>query len=275
MKKLLLASCAILSLTCWGRAAFASDLGLAPGNYDWAGGYVGVNLGAALNTTSVQSNYNYTGTADLAADERDLIDDLDFEDTADDAWFTGGILAGYNWQYGNFVIGGEADINYLGFDETATHNVTDVMSQVMAPENTSAKDTVEYTADWFGTVRARLGYAVDNILIYGTGGVAYGQMKARQKLDAYNDLGEAASWEDSISHWNAGWTLGGGVEYAYDRWVLGAEYLYVDLGTYNWGGKGTVDLADATLQDDWSQVKRKTTADFNFSVARATLKYRF
>lgn len=275
MKKLLLASCATLAVFGWGTAASAGDIGLMPGHYDWNGGYVGVNMGAALNTTTVQSNYTYTGSADIAEDERSLINDLDFKSTANDAFFTAGMLAGYNWQYGSFVIGGEADINYIGFDQTATHNVTDVMSQVMAPEGTGAKDKVEYTADWFGTVRARLGYAADNVLIYGTGGVAYGQMKIKQELDASNDVGEAANWSSSISNWNAGWTLGGGIEYAYDRWVLGAEYLYVDLGTYDWGSKGTVDLADSTLQDDWSQVKQNSKADFTFSVARATVKYRF
>jgi opacity protein-like surface antigen len=65
------------------------------------------------------------------------------------------------------------------------------------------------------------------------------------------------------------------VEYAVDRWTLGLEYLYVDLGAYEWDSNSNVNLNDATLQDDWSQVKEKGEADYAFSVARATVKYRF
>ncbi|PZF76983.1 hypothetical protein DK847_11065 [Aestuariivirga litoralis] len=275
MKKLLTASCAILSLSCGVPAAMAGDLGLAPSSYDWAGGYVGVNAGVSLNTTAVKADYAYVGGADIGADATDLIDDLDYKNTADDLWFTGGMMAGYNWQFGNFVLGGEMDINYIGFDNTASHDASDVMSQVLEPENTTATDRINYTADWFGTVRARLGYAMDNFLVYGTGGLAYGQLKVKQTLSASNDAGESAIWEGEDDGWNFGWTLGAGIEYAVDRWVLGAEYLYVDLGSYDWGSMGNVALNDATLQDDWSNVKQKGEADFTFSVARATLKYRF
>ena len=70
-------------------------------------------------------------------------------------------------------------------------------------------------------------------------------------------------------------TAGGGVEYAVDRWVLGAEYLYVDLGSYDWSSMGNVALTDPILDTDWSEVKQSGEADLSFSVARATLKYRF
>jgi outer membrane immunogenic protein len=272
MKKLLLVSSATTLLFCGCGAALASDLGLAPARYDWAGGYVGTNLGAALNTTTVTSAYKYTGTEELEEDEYGPMDELGFTDTADDAWFTAGILAGYNWQYGNFVIGAEADINYLGFNQTVRHDATDAVSSVLAQDPTIATDKVEYTVDWFGTFRARLGYAVDNVLIYGTGGLAYGQMKVHQLLDAANADGDAVRWDSNGKILNAGWTVGGGIEYAYDRWVLGAEYLYVDLGTFDWGGYGTVDVDQ---QEIWSQVKRESRADATFSLARATVKYRF
>lgn len=275
MNKLLFASCAALAFIGSEMPAMAGDLGMAGATYDWSGGYVGVNAGAALDTTKFKTNYKYTGSADIGQDSLDLIDDLDHSKTADDMSFSGGMLAGYNWQYSHFVFGAEADINYIGFNGTLNNDVTDVMSQVMVPENTTAKDRLEYTADWFGTVRGRLGYAMDNVLIYGTGGVAWGQMKIKEKLEAYNDNGESAQWESSINGYNAGWTLGGGIEYGAGRWLLGAEYLYVDLGTYDWGSKGRVFLADATLNDDFGNVKQKGTADYSFSIARATLKYRF
>jgi outer membrane immunogenic protein len=92
------------------------------------------------------------------------------------------------------------------------------MSQVMAPASTTASDKIDYEANWFGTVRARLGYSVNNVLFYGTGGLAYGEMDVTQKLAAENGT-ESATWKGSTNGWNLGWTLGGGIEYSADRWV--------------------------------------------------------
>ena len=274
MKKLLLASCAAASLTSWAPAVMAGDLGLAKSSYDWSGGYVGVNAGAAFNSSEFKSNYAYVGQDDLGEESLALIDDLDYSTTADDVMFSGGILAGYNWEMSRFVFGLEGDFNYLGFHGTVKNDVSDVMSQVMAPASTTASDKIDYEANWFGTVRARLGYSVNNVLFYGTGGLAYGEMDVTQKLAAENGT-ESATWKGSTNGWNLGWTLGGGIEYAADRWVLGAEYLYVDLGTYDWSSVGAVSLADPILQTDWSAVKETGEANLAFSVARATLKYRF
>ena len=274
MNKLVITCCASALLTFGATGALAGDIGLAGSTYDWSGGYVGTSVGAALNNTEFNQNYVYTGQANISIEETDLINGLDFSDTADDAWFTAGILAGYNWQYSNFVIGAEADFNYLGFHGTVKHDVSNVMSQVMAPENTTATDRIDYENNWYGTLRARLGYAIDNFLIYGTGGLAYGEMDINQKLDASNG-DEYASWNARTNGWNLGWTLGGGMEYGMGRWTMGAEYLYVDLSSYEWSSNSDVGLLDSTLQDDWSEVREKGEAALRFSVARATLKYRF
>ncbi|MCA3556167.1 hypothetical protein [Aestuariivirga sp.] len=275
MKTLLLASCATLMFAGWAGGARAGDLGLAGSTYDWSGGYVGVNAGAALDSSEFSSNYRYTGSDSLTADERTLIDNFGFSDTADDLWFSGGFLAGYNWQYSSFVLGAEADVNYIGFNGSVRHDVGDAISEVMAPENASGTDKIDYTADWFGTARARLGYAMNDVLIYGTGGLAWGQMKIKQSLEATNGDGETLSWASETDGYRAGWTLGGGIEYGAGRWLLGAEYLYVNLGSYSWGGSGNVDLADPTLDDIFDNVRQTGNADYAFSVARATLKYRF
>jgi len=272
MKKLLLAS--VISVSCWSPFALAGDLGLAPASYDWSGGYVGVNAGAAVNSSEFSSNYSYAGQGDPDAATLSLIDDLDFSSSPDDVWFTAGILAGYNWQMGGFVLGVEGDFNYLGMDGKISNDVSDVMSQVLTPANTTATDRIDYNANWFGTVRGRLGYAMSNILVYGTGGLAYGKLDVSQQLSAVNGT-ESAVWSGQTDGWNLGWTLGGGIEYAVDRWVLGAEYLYVDLGSYSWRSMGKVSLDDPIQQADWSEVREKGSADLNFSIARATLKYRF
>ena len=70
------------------------------------------------------------------------------------AGVVGGIEGGYNWQRGSFVFGGEADIQLSGADDTIS--------------------PFEFSNPWFGTLRARGGVALNNVLLYGTGGLAYG-----------------------------------------------------------------------------------------------------
>ena len=110
--------------------------------------------------------------------------------------FIGGIQAGYNWQgAGPLVLGLETDIQYSNVESSV------------------------FTLDYFGTIRARAGFAVDQFLLYGTGGFAYG-------TGTY-ELGGLSSDRSAF-----GWTIGLGGEYALgNNWSLKGEYLYVDLGS--------------------------------------------
>jgi outer membrane immunogenic protein len=139
--------------------------------YSWAGPYVGANLGYASGdiTSSV----------------------------ANPSGFSGGVQGGYNWQFGQWVVGLEGDIQGSGASDT------------FAPW--------KFSNPWFGTLRGRAGYAINNILIYGTGGLAFGNVRA----EALN-LAE--------SHTAAGWTLGAGAEIGITQnWSAKAEYLYVNV----------------------------------------------
>jgi outer membrane immunogenic protein len=110
---------------------------------------------------------------------------------------SGGVQGGYNWQTGAFVFGLEGDIQATGANDT------------FAPW--------KFSNPWFGTVRGRAGYAVNNVLFYGTGGLAFGEL-----------LGETFGLSES--HTTAGWTLGVGVEFGlFPNWSAKVEYLYVDL----------------------------------------------
>jgi outer membrane immunogenic protein len=87
--------------------------------------------------------------------------------------------------------------------------------------------TANYKLDWFGTARGRIGILpTDRVLLYATGGLAYGEVSASAPL---------------IPNWGstrAGWTLGAGAEAAIDHnWSIKPEYLYMDLG--NVGGSST------------------------------------
>ena len=130
--------------------------------------------------------------------------------------FVGGVQAGYNFQTGPWVFGVEGDIQAAGADDT------------FAPW--------KFSNPWFGTLRGRAGYAFNNILVYATGGLAFGELRGE-------------TFGLSESHTTVGWTAGAGAEFAFARdWSAKIEYLYVDLadshftvtGTYNGYRFGTV-----------------------------------
>jgi len=137
--------------------------------------------------------------------------------------FLGGIQAGYNYQLsGPFVIGVEADIQYSNIESSV------------------------FTLDYFGTVRARAGFAVDQFLLFGTAGFAYGR-------GSY----EVAGLTNDKT--NMGWTVGAGAEYAIDlNWSVKAEYLYVDLG-----------------QETYATVGGPIDVGLTSNILRAGVNYRF
>jgi len=116
--------------------------------------------------------------------------------------FAGGTV-GYNWQSGNLVLGVEADAAWA--DVGATVGIAGLVS---------VTDTIRS----MGTVRGRIGYAFDQVLVYGTGGYAW----ADNRLSA-TVLGVSIA----ESHIHSGWTLGAGVEVMFaPKWSVKAEYLY-------------------------------------------------
>lgn len=125
--------------------------------------------------------------------------------------FLGGLQGGYNWQISSFVLGAEADIQYSAQKRTDTAVIGGVTF------------TGEAKVPWFATARGRLGYAFDSVMIYGTGGAAWSNLKA-----SISALGVTASTDTT----KMGWTAGGGVEWMFmPRWSVKAEYLYIDSGT--------------------------------------------
>jgi outer membrane immunogenic protein len=112
--------------------------------------------------------------------------------------FAGGVEAGWNWQNGRFVYGGETDFNVSGAEDT------------FAP--------YQFSNPWFGTVRGRAGFAFNNVLIFGTAGLGYGELAAETLAGL------------SESHTSFGWVAGLGAEFSFTpRWSAKAEWLYLDL----------------------------------------------
>ncbi|MBT3070189.1 porin family protein [Rhodomicrobium sp. Az07] len=160
----------------------------------WAGFYLGINggYGWGADDDSINLPSGATGTRG------------DVE-----GGFGGGQI-GYNFQSGNFVYGLETDIQ--------AGRITGKSSGLDGNDAYTSRDTT----DWFGTLRARLGYAFGNTLLFGTGGFAYGGVN--QKLN-YADV----LFDNNDTR--TGWTAGGGIEYKVSQnWSLKGEYQYVDFG---------------------------------------------
>lgn len=221
MKKTLLAGVALAILSA--ASASAADLPRAvkapmpaPVSYAqpialWTGGYIGVAGGYAFN--------DRLGTSTTAGG---LLPAASFAaGLHPEGGFFGGQV-GYNWQVPNsmFVLGIEGDMFLSDISDSRTISN-------FGPVAIGASSKL----DKFGTVRGRVGVAVDQALFYATGGLAVGYNIASLDVAAF---GTGARVFDSQTH--VGWTVGGGVEYAVTRnWSAKVEYRYMDLEskTYN------------------------------------------
>ena len=130
---------------------------------------------------------------------------------------------GYNWQTGAWVFGLETDLQWTGQRGSTSFCLT-----AGCPAGSFVANA-DYKLQWFGTARARAGWLVDpRVLLYVTGGAAYGQVKADY---TGRRLGLPLGGS-STSTTRLGWTVGGGIEgMLSENWTVKAEYLYVDLGT--------------------------------------------
>jgi outer membrane immunogenic protein len=198
MIKTIAAGCFAVAALIVAQSATAADLSVAPlykapppamaPAYNWSGFYLGINGGGGWG----HSNW------DTSSDRIGL---------------SGGLVggtAGYNWQFGNAVLGIEGDIDWA--------NLKGTNSSTLCPAGCSTSDT------WLSTVRGRAGYAFGGVLPYLTGGLALGDIRA------------ATPGFAGASNTGAGWTAGGGIEFGLTgNWSAKAEYLYVDLGRFNCG----------------------------------------
>ncbi|WP_375310093.1 outer membrane beta-barrel protein [Bradyrhizobium sp. A5] len=278
MKRIAFAAFAALAAT----SASAADM--AASNYtkaptmaavaSWTGFYAGLNVGYGFNdpvatftandvvSNSIIGNVG-TAASPVAYDVKGVL---------------GGAQAGYNWQVSpNWLIGFEAD--FQGSDIKGS--AASPYAVIGRPGQIEAQQNVE----WFGTLRARAGLlATNKLLVYGTGGFAYGSVREDSILS--NTIGftavaggagvsavcaaSAACYTGPTTKILTGYAVGGGFEYAAWRNVsLKAEYLYVNLGSSN-----ITSTAPAVAGTTPSTIGTHFS-DLDFHVVRVGANYHF
>lgn len=248
MKKLLLSTVAVLGMSA---AAVAADLPartMAPAPapfvaapvFTWTGFYAGVHAGGAWQDLRAERPAFTPGTLALAPGATVGAFAPATLGSRSRSTFMGGGHLGYNQQFGAFVLGGELDLSWMGGRSRTTFDGTLTEATLGAVPTTL---TVRSGLDWLGTARLRAGVAFDRVLVYATGGVAFGNPDNRVTFAA-----PGVTWTGRDDTVRAGWTVGGGVEFAWtDNLTVRAEYLYYDLGRQTVTANTTGPLAGTNV----------------------------
>jgi outer membrane immunogenic protein len=181
----------------YSRFDYQPSYALRPAVHDWSGGYAGIHAGWSWGDYGHRPAPGGQPRTTFNADGAAV-----------------GLQVGYGVQLDTLYLGIEADASFPGMSGTGRHLGT----------------PFKLGNDLTTSFRGRIGYAMDNVLLYGTGGVAVARMKA--------SLAELSQRQNHL-----GWTIGAGAEFGEDRWSLRAEYLYQDFvrKSYSTIGLGNID----------------------------------
>jgi outer membrane immunogenic protein len=266
MNKISTLLCAAAAVAALSAPATAADMRMpvkaAPpvaAIFNWTGFYIGVNGGGAFGSNhnvDVTETFNNAVFVSGTWPGRGTFGGL--EPTGG---FGGGQI-GYNWQAPGsiWVWGVEADLQGASIKDDAFVTLPYI----------SAGNTISIGAsqklDWFGTVRGRVGIAFDRVLLYATGGLAFGQTKFELAMTDTFGFVAAASDKDT----RAGWVAGAGVEWAFaPNWSLKGEYQFIDLG------RRSINVAERTLAGAPTLFAIQSDTRTEFHTGRIGVNYRF
>jgi outer membrane immunogenic protein len=196
--------------------------------YNWNGAYVGVNGGWGDGKSNWTDTLGETGRFPISG-------------------YLAGGTAGFNYQVGAYVFGIEGDFDWSHLTGGSGFTYGAIADAVSPPTGCQTQ------SEWLGTVRGRVGYAVNSVLIYGTGGAAFGNIQT--------GLIPPSTFDSSTE---AGWTIGAGIEVGFaPNWTAKAEYLFVDLP----------DATCTTVANCGGAVG--STVSFNENIVRAGINFKF
>ena len=251
----------------------------------WTGFYAGLNAGGTWsnNSTNISTTPIYinpilsTFSGPVAA----MVASGALNSNA--GGFIGGGQVGYNYQFMSmFIAGIEADIQGIAGSSAAQGAITAAIIPYGNPNDTWANyKGVINTLNYLGTVRGRIGFLVTpSILIFGSGGLAYGDVNSQANLTwtgapviNFSSGGSTFFGQGSYTNTNVGWTAGGGAEWMFmSNWSAKIEYLYYDLGSVNYT---TYSLRPRNGGSANFLMSTNTSTRFNGNVVRAGVNYHF
>ena len=271
MQKLFATTAALAALLSLGATAQAQD---------WNGAYVGGHVGYAfqpedddetilfdtnldgtygdqVNTTAPANAFSPGFCGGRANGPTPADGCSDDEDAAEY-----GLRAGYDWQFGNWVFGALGEVSFSEIDDS-----------VSAFSTTPARYTMTRELNHVAAIRGRGGYALNNILFYGTGGFAFAEVD-----HSFSTSNGVNTFTESGDEEVTGYQLGAGVEWNLsDRWRLGAEYIYTNLedDDYTVRASGPAPATNPFILVNAAGTDFQRSEDeFDFDSARLTLTYR-
>jgi outer membrane immunogenic protein len=233
MRWRLVAAAAIAVAAC--KPALAADLPipsypppLSP-TYNWTGIYLGINGGFGTgNSNWSDGPIGTTGSFPISG------------------YFVGG-TAGINYQIAEYVFGIEGDGDWTNLNGNSGLTCGAITAVLTPPVGCQTQ------SQWLATVRGRVGYAFDRILVYGTAGAAFGSVQT--------GLNPPSTFDSTVE---AGWVVGGGLEYAFaQNWTAKVEYLFVDLPNISCTTVGNCGGAAGSI------------VSFNENIFRAGVNFKF
>ncbi len=235
---------------------------IAPVTYNWTGVYVGLHAGYGFGDVDGSLSVPTGSTINaLATSLATTTGNRSFDTDG----FVGGVQIGANYQINQFVLGAEAELSFADLDDTGTSGII-----TNGPNRARTIDTLDM--DYMGAVRARAGVAMDRLLVFGTGGLAFTDAEVTRYLDW--DFVDGCPPVDSglqrchvgSADFDVGYTVGAGVEYAFaDNFSAKLEYTYTDFGNADFR---TVNATIPTQPLDHS-------FDLDIHTVRAGINYKF
>jgi outer membrane immunogenic protein len=267
---------AVFSVAASGLA-FAADIAVkaplpppAP-VFTWTGFYVGLSGGYNRSRDNVDpvgtfvSGNDDAGAAQIAAIPSAL--------STNKNGFIGGGQIGWNFQWYQFVVVGvEADVS--GLTGTGSNSFNTVVPITGAPPGVAIASTtsVDSRLQFLGTGRGRIGFAFDRLLIFGTGGYAFGGAQSSttitQSCTGACGIVFPSPATGATTQTLGGWAAGGGMEYSFGFWSVKAEYLHYDLGNM-------MTYPTTPLVGNSTTINVASTASFKGDLVRVGLNYQF
>ena len=231
----------------------------------WHGWYVGANIGVNWSATDLSTSAHVpTAAGSVVITPADAALIHSSSSAGNKTGFTGGIEGGYNWRYGDWLLGIETDYEALDNNQSSNNSYTSTGPVINPPGvPITYKATQRATTSWMWTLRPRVGWVYGPWLFYGTAGLAMSDVKMTATLADNRSANDAFNVSDNAT--KTGWTGGVGAGYAIGPQVsVKAEYLYADFGEIS-----------ITRTPPSGYVSLNADAKVRSNVIRVGLDYRF